>query len=79
MYQITVNDNGRVYSGATWEEVLLKLHKDQLVPEKTEKRYMRAVASRTKMWNRSIIRTDTAEHWFADLAEQGLVHINVLH
>lgn len=79
MISITVNDNNRTYVGATWDEVLVHLHKDQLVPEKSVKRYMQAVARRTKTWNKSIIRTDTAENWFRDLAAQGLIHINVLH
>lgn len=79
MLSITVNDNNRTYTGATWEEVLLKLHKDQLVPEKTERRYMRAVARRTKMWNGALIRTACAEVFFEDLSAQGLVRINLAH
>jgi hypothetical protein len=79
MISITVNDNNRTYTGETWDEVLVKLHKDQLVPEKTELRYMRAVARRTKMWNHSLIRTDSAENFFADLCLQGLIHINIVH
>ena len=76
MIAITVNDNNRTYTGETWEEVLAKLHKDQLCPEKTDVRYMKAVASRTRTWKRgSLVRTDSALHFFADLARMQLVHI----
>ena len=78
MISITVHDNGRVYSGDSWATVLVRLHKDQLVPEKTELRYMRAVARRTKMWNGSLIRCSNPELFFRDLEEQGLLSINIL-
>ena len=75
MIAITVNDNGRTYMGKQWAEVLAKLHKDQLCPEKTDARYMRAVARRVKMYNGAIIRTDNAGHFLLDLHDTGLVHI----
>lgn len=78
MIGITVNDNNRTYIGETWEEVLAKLHKDQLCPEKTDRRYMRAVARRVKMWNGALIRTDNALHFLADLDHEGLVHIEAI-
>lgn len=75
MLGIVVKDNHRVYTGTSWEEVLRKLHKDQLVPEKTERRYMRAVAHRVKMWNGALIRSNDPELFFGDLADQGIIDI----
>jgi len=67
-----------MYTGEQWGEVLAKLHKDQLCPEKTDARYMRAVARRVKMWNGAIIRTDLAGHFLLDLHDHGLIHIERL-
>jgi len=76
MVSLTVNDNGRHYTGTTWEDLLTHLHKDQLVPERNDMAYMRAVARRVKMWNKVLVRTDTAENFLRDLAAQNLVHLN---
>ena len=79
MIVVVIKDNQRSYTGTSWPEVLIKLHKDQLVPEKTELRYMRAVARRVKMWNGGVVRTDTPEHFFIDLEMQGIVRIGFVH
>jgi hypothetical protein len=64
-----------MYTGEQWGEVLAKLHKDQLCPEKTDARYMRAVARRVKLWNGAVIRTDIPGHFLLDLYDEGLIHI----
>lgn len=78
MIAVTIHDNGRTYTGKQWAEVLAKLHKDQLCPEKTDARYMRAVARRVKMYNGAIIRTDLPGHFLLDLHDTGLIRIETV-
>jgi hypothetical protein len=69
--------DGGVYEGATLEAALDALRTSAWgLPEcKTLKTYMTRVATRCADWNKATVRTDTVEHFVADLSLVGLIRV----
>lgn len=61
----------------TFEGLVEAIRASEFLPQASVADYMQGAAERSKLWNGSIIRTDSAEHFLRDLEAIGLVAFEV--
>lgn len=72
--------NGKTYCGATLEEALQSMRASAWAcDEPTLAEYMKGVARRAKMWNGASVRTDSVDHFVADMVEAGQLFLRLTH
>lgn len=67
------DQDGRLLLAADEAELVSRLHDGSRAPAASDQEWMREVAQRMKLYNGASIRTDTAEHFIADLEAQGVI------
>ena len=78
MLRIRVLDNGDVFEGETWEELIDAMRLSmRLGPDPDISTYMEGIQRRVKIWNGSNIRTNDYKVFVEDLVSAGLVELLV--
>ena len=72
--------NGRTYHGPTLEDALQDMRASAWAcTDRTLSGYMKGVARRVKMWDGTRIRTDSVDHFVADMVQAGQLIIRSSH
>ena len=64
------------YYAETYDELLEQMRRDAFIDSESNEDYMAGVAQRAKLWDRSVIRTDSAEHFLVDMTACGQVTLD---
>jgi|KBSMisStandDraft_5_1062788.scaffolds.fasta_scaffold644110_1 hypothetical protein len=72
--------NGRTYHGPTLEDALQDMRDSAWAcTERTLSGYMKGVARRVRDWDGTRIRTDSVDHFVADMVQAGQLVIRSTH
>jgi hypothetical protein len=81
MIRVTMDDHtGRPeqFEAETYEGVVDDMYARAFLPWDSLEKWMEGMIERHRMWNGSVIRMDTAEHFLTDLDACGSVKLEVL-
>lgn len=65
--------NGNAIEAATSADLVSQMHKASFDPDGTDQEFMVATASRVRLQNGQQVRSDTADHFVADLIAAGMI------
>jgi hypothetical protein len=65
------------YQAESFEELIEAICRSEFLPQASVADYIQGVAERFRLWDGSIIRTDSAEHFLRDLEARGAVTFEV--
>ena len=80
MMYVSMEDHRHVrqyFQAETFEGLVEAICEGEFLPQASVEAYMQGVAHRCKLWDGTIIRTDSAEHFLRDMESRGAITFEV--